>query len=139
MRNWNKLYKTYVERYNKKAVKSPVGMEEIYNFSEFQAVYTALENDRLAEIEAGKRKVANITQDLVAKQEKYEMTTKQAAIVQQRMEELYGERVSLHQIRLGKTGEFWRDVKQAQQELKSQGMVGKENAKIIASTFFGSV
>lgn len=138
MRNWNKLYKTYVEKYNKKVAKSPVGMDEVYNFSEFQAIYTALENDRLAEIEAGKRKVANITQDLVARQEKYEMTTKQAAVVQKRMEELYGERVSIRQIRLGKTGEFWGDVKQAQQELKSKGIVGKENAKIIASTFFGS-
>lgn len=138
MRNWIKLYKTYVARYNKKAVKSYVGMEEIYNFEEFRAVYSALEADRISEIKAGKRKVANITQDLIARQELYELTMKQAKVVQKRMEELYGEKISIRQIRLGKTGEFWDDVRQAQQDLKSQGIVGKENAKIIASTFFGS-
>ena len=138
MRNWIKLYKTYVARYNKKAVKSYVGLEEVYNFEEFRAVYSALEADRMSEIKAGKRKVANITQDLIARQEMYEMTMKQAKVVQKRMEELYGEKKSIRQIRLGKTGEFWNDVRQLQQDLKSQGIVGKENAKIIASTFFGS-
>lgn len=138
MRNWIKLYKTYVARYNKKAVKSYVGLEEVYNFEEFRAVYSALEADRISEIKAGKRKVANITQDLIARQELYELTMKQARVVQKRMEELYGEKMSIRQIRLGKTGEFWSDVRQAQQELKDKGMVGKENAKIIASTFFGS-
>ena len=139
MRNWIKLYKTYVARYNKKAVKSYVGMEEIYNFEEFRAVYSALEADRISEIKAGKRKVANITQDLIARQELYELTMKQARVVQKRMEELYGEKMSIHQIRLGKTGEFWSDIRQAQQELKDKGIVGKQNANIIASTFFGSV
>ena len=138
MRNWIKLYKTYVARYNKKAVKSYVGMEEVYNFEEFRAVYSALEADRMSEIKAGKRKVANITQDLIARQELYKLTMKQARVVQKRMEVLYGEKMSIRQIRLGKTGEFWSDVRQAQQELKDKGIVGKENAKIIASTFFGS-
>ena len=138
MRNWIKLYKTYVARYNKKAVKSYVGLEEVYNFEEFRAVYSALEADRISEIKAGKRKVANITQDLIARQELYELTMKQARVVQKRIEELYGEKMSIRQIRLGKTGEFWADVRQAQQELKDKGIVGKENAKIIASTFFGS-
>ena len=138
MRNWIKLYKTYVARYNKKAVKSYVGLEEVYNFEEFRAVYSALEADRISEIKAGKRKVANITQDLIARQELYELTMKQARVVQKRMEELYGEKMSIRQIRLGKTGEFWSDVRQAQKELKDKGIVGKENAKIIASTFFGS-
>ena len=139
MRNWIKLYKTYVARYNKKAVKSYVGLEEVYNFEEFRAVYSALEADRISEIKAGKRKVLNITQDLIARQELYELTMKQARVVQKRMEELYGEKVSIRQIRLGKTGAFWDDVRQVQQDLKSQGIVGKENAKVIASTFFGSV
>ena len=138
MRNWIKLYKTYVARYNKKAVKSYVGLEEVYNFEEFRAVYSALEADRISEIKAGKRKVANITQDLIARQELYKLTMKQARVVQKRIEELYGEKMSIRQIRLGKTGEFWSDVRQAQQELKDKGIVGKENAKIIASTFFGS-
>ena len=138
MRNWIKLYKTYVARYNKKAVKSYVGLEEVYNFEEFRAVYSALEADRISEIKAGKRKVANITHDLIARQELYQLTMKQARVVQKRIEELYGEKMSIRQIRLGKTGEFWSDVRQAQQELKDKGIVGKENAKIIASTFFGS-
>ena len=138
MRNWNKLYKTYVERYNKKVATSPVGMDEVYSLSEFMSVYTAMETDRMAEIRAGKRKVANITQDIVARQQAYDLSMKQAKVVQKRMEELYGEKISIRQIRLGKTGEFWDDVRQVQQELKSQGIVGKENAKIIASTFFGS-
>lgn len=139
MRNWNKLYKTYVERYNKKAIKSPVKMEEIYDINEFKSNYTAMERVRKAEIKKGKRKVANITQDIVAKQQLYDFTTKQAKAIQENMEKIYGKKVSIRQIRLGQTGEFLDDVRQLQQELRSQGIVGKENAKIIASTFFGSL
>ena len=63
MRNWNKLYQTYLKNYQKRKDKSIVGMEEKYTFFEFQAMYTALENDRKLEIKKGTRKVANITQD----------------------------------------------------------------------------
>ena len=138
-RNWDKLYSTYIKTYEKKQQTSRVGMEEIYNKYEFRAIYTALETDRKLQIKKGQRKVANIMQDLVARQQEYEYSFNQAKLLKKRIKEIYNEDISIYQIRLGKTGKFWEDVKLAQQELAEKGITGEQARKIIASTFFGSL
>lgn len=138
MRNWNKLYATYKKAYEKKKAKSTVAMEDMYSKRDFIATYTALEEDRMEEIKQGTRKVANITQDLVSRQVEYKYSYKQAAVIQKQLNELYGEKVSIRRIREGSTGEFWNDVRQAQSELRSQGIYGAKMNAIIAQEFFGS-
>lgn len=138
-RNWDKLYSTYIKIYEKKQQRSRVGMEEIYNKYEFRAIYTALETDRKLQIKKGQRKVANIMQDLVARQQEYKYSFKQAKLLKKRIKEIYNEDVSIYQIRLGKTGKFWEDVKLLQQKLDENGIRGAQARRIIASTFFGSL
>lgn len=100
-RNWDKLYSTYEKSYYKKAARSKVGMEDKYSKTEFKVMYTALENDRLKEVKKGERKVLNVTQDLVARQEKYLFTTKQARNIQTAYLQEYGDKLKLSSIRSG--------------------------------------
>lgn len=81
------MYSTYNKRYNKQmeliAKESERGipvpeMTAPYNYNQFKMVYTAMENTRQTEISKGRRKVLNITQDMVRKQQKYELSYKQA-------------------------------------------------------------
>ena len=138
MRNWNKLYQTYKKVYEKKKAKSTVAMEDMYSKRDFIATYTALEADRMEEIKQGTRKVANITQDLVGRQVEYKYSYKQAEVIQKQLNELYGEKISIRKIREGQTGEFWNDVRQAQSELRANGVSGTKMNAIIAQEFFGS-
>lgn len=139
-RNWDKLYNTYVKTYNKKALRSKVGLEEIYNKDEFKAVYTALENTRKLEIKKGQRKVANITQDLIAKQEKYEYSLKQAKELKKALKETLNINYKIKDIRTGqfRSEEFWKLVKESKKELLLQGYNITEVNKMISGTFFGS-
>ena len=138
MRNWNKLYQTYKKVYEKKKAKLTVAMEDMYSKRDFIATYTALEEDRMEEIKQGTRKVANITQDLVSRQVEYKYSYKQAEVIQKQINELYGEKISIRKIREGQTGEFWNDVRQAQSELRANGVSGTKMNAIIAQEFFGS-
>ena len=152
MRNWNKLYTTYVSKYVKKQTSvvrenirrklhgetKLLSMEDMYSKRDFIATYTALEEDRMKEIKQGTRKVANITQDLVGRQVEYKYSYKQAKIIQKQLNELYGEKVSIQKIREGQTGEFWNDVRQAQSKLRANGVSGTKMNAIIAQEFFGS-
>ena len=76
-------------------------MEEKSTFFEFQAMYTALENDRKLEIKKGTRKVANITQDLIAKQELYSYSVKQAKELRKALKIKFGRDFKLKDIRIG--------------------------------------
>ena len=141
MRNWNKLYQTYLKNYQKRKDKSIVGMEEKYTFFEFQAMYTALENDRKLEIKKGTRKVANITQDLIAKQELYSYSVKQAKELRKALKVKFGQDFKLKDIRMGllnEDAEFWNYIKEFKEGLIKQGVSRKETREIISSTFFGS-
>ncbi len=134
-RNWNKLYSTYGKRYANKVAKSRVGMEEKYSFEEFKVVYEALENDRKKELQSGARKVANITQDIVARQEKYVYTLKQAKTLRNAMREQFNEEYKLKDIRAGvvKTKEFWDVVNEYRKQTQNQ-----VDAPTIGQVFFGS-
>lgn len=152
MRNWNKLYATYVSRYLKKQTAIVIdklssklhgetnllSIEDMYSKRDFIATYTALEADRMEEIKQGTRKVANITQDLVNRQVEYKYSYKQAKVIQNQLNELYGEKISIQKIRKGVTGEFWEDVRQKQSELKANGVHGTKMNAVIAQEFFGS-
>lgn len=137
-RNWGKLYNTYVKTYNKKALRSKVGLEEIYNKDEFKAIYTALENTRKLEIRKGQRKVANITQDLIAKQEKYEYSLKQAKVLKEALKRALNINYKIKDIRTGqfRSEEFWKMVKESKKELLLQGYGVTEANKIITDTFW---
>ena len=141
MRNWNKLYATYVKTYNKKAAKSIVGMEQLYTVLEFKSMYTALENDRLAQMRKGTRKVLNITQDLVAKQELYEYSLKQARALKKALKQEFNETYTIKALRLGKvqkTEEFWDLVRKYQIELRDKGLSSADIKESVGQTFFGS-
>lgn len=141
MRNWNKLYATYVKTYNKRAAKSIVGMEQIYTILEFKSMYTALENDRLAQVRKGTRKVLNITQDLVARQELYEYSLKQARTLKQALKQEFDENYTIKALRLGKvqkTERFWDLVRKYQIELRNKGLKPTDIKESVGQTFFGS-
>lgn len=126
-RNWDKLYRSYYKRYKQELAKSNVPIEPIYNKREFKAMYSSLESDRLQEIKAGKRKVLNITQDLVRSQKEYAYTSKQAKVLQQALKEQTGHKYSLKALREGNVQRdqaFWNAVR------TFEGNVGQE--------FFGS-
>lgn len=132
-RNWDKLYSTYEKSYYKKAARSKVGMEDKYSKTEFKVMYTALENDRLKEVKRGERKVLNVTQDLVAKQEKYLFTTKQARNIQTAYLQEYGNKLKLSSIRSGTVNlnNFWDLV-------KSYASIRSSNDPTVGQVFFGS-
>lgn len=140
-RNWNKLYATYEKTYAKKLSKSKVGMTGKYDFYKFKVIYSALENDRKAEIRKGQRKVANITQDLVARQEQYEFTQKEAKTIKKALKEQYGMTFKLFDVRVGNLQEidaFWDVVRQYREELLNQHMNKEEVRKKVGQVFFGS-
>lgn len=121
-RNWDKLYSTYEKRYYSKLKKSKVGLEDKYSKTEFKVMYTALENDRKKEVSRGKRKVLNITQDLIARQEKYERTTKQARVLRNAYAQQYGKKLKISDIRMGtvQLDNFW-DLVRAYEENMQEG------------------
>ena len=132
-RNWDKLYSTYEKSYYKKAARSKVGMEDKYSKTEFKVMYTALENDRLKEVKKGERKVLNVTQDLVARQEKYLFSTKQARNIQTAYLQEYGDKLKLSSIRSGtvQLNNFWDLV-------KSYASTRSNNDPTVGQVFFGS-
>lgn len=121
-RNWDKLYSTYEKRYYSKLKKSKVGLEDKYSKTEFKVMYTALENDRKKEVSRGERKVLNITQDLIARQEKYERTTKQARVLRNAYAQQYGKKLKISDIRMGtvQLDNFW-DLVRAYEENMQEG------------------
>lgn len=140
-RNWDKLYQTYVKGYNRKSAKSEVGLDEIYSPAEFRAIYTALEADRKREIEAGTRKVANITQDLIARQELYDYSFKQAKAIKKAIYLEYGENVRLKDIRKNSselTDDFWDLIRNERKRLFAERLSASEVADYISETYFGS-
>lgn len=142
MRNWIKLFTTYNKMYDKKLATSKVGMEARYNLDEFKAMYTGLENDRKREIRKGTRKVANVTKDLVARQENYLYTMKQAKTLKKAMQEQFNENYKLKDIRSGaiRTEAFWQHVKEVKKllEVNNPLLTKGEVNEYISETFFGS-
>ena len=132
-RNWDKLYSTYEKSYYKKAARSKVGMEDKYSKTEFKVMYSALENDRLKEVKKGERKVLNVTQDLIARQEKYQFSTKQARAIRTAYAQQYGKKLKISQIRMGTTqlDNFW-DLVRAYEENMQEGDAP------VGQVFFGS-
>lgn len=132
-RNWDKLYSTYEKSYYKKAARSKVGMEDKYSKTEFKVMYSALENDRLKEVKKGERKVLNVTQDLVARQEKYERTIKQARALRNAYAQQYGKKLKISEIRMGtvQLDNFW-DLVRAYEENMQEGDAS------VGQVFFGS-
>lgn len=132
-RNWDKLYSTYEKSYYKKAARSKVGMEDKYSKTEFKVMYSALENDRLKEVKKGERKVLNVTQDLVARQEKYLFTNKQARNIQTAYLQEYGNKLKLNSIRAGTVNlnNFWDLV-------KTYTAARTVNDPTVGQVFFGS-
>lgn len=108
-------------------------MEDKYSKTEFKVMYTALENDRLKEVKKGERKVLNVTQDLVARQEKYLFTTKQARNIQTAYLQEYGDKLKLSSIRSGtaQLNNFWDLV-------KSYASTRSSNDPTVGQVFFGS-
>ena len=137
-RNWIKLYSTYSKNYDKKAIKSKVGFEEKYSLDEFMGIYTAIENERKLEVKQGKRKVLNVSQDLLAEQEKYLYSMKQAKELKKALKKYYNLDYKIKDIRTNsdKTDEFWKAVSDYKKQLKLQGV--KDVNNVISSTFFGS-
>ena len=116
-------------------------MEQIYTMLEFKSMYTALENDRLSQVRKGTRKVLNITQDLVAKQELYEYSLKQARALKKALKQEFNENYTIKALRLGKvqkTDEFWDLVRKYQIELRDKGLSSADIKKAVGQTFFGS-
>lgn len=137
-RNWIKLYSTYSKNYDKKAIKSKVGFEDKYTLNEFKTMYTAIENERKLQVKHGERKVLNVSQDLLAKQEKYLYSMKQAKELKKALKEYYDLDYKIKDIRTDsiKTDEFWKAVSDYKKQLKLQGI--KDVNSVISSTFFGS-
>lgn len=132
-RNWDKLYSTYEKRYYSKLKKSKVGLEDKYSKTEFKVMYLALENDRKKEVSKGERKVLNITQDLIARQEKYELTTKQARAIRNAYAKQYGKKLKISDIRMGakRLDNFWDLVREYRENMQ-------EGDLTVGQVFFGS-
>ena len=108
-------------------------MEDKYSKTEFKVMYSALENDRLKEVKKGERKVLNVTQDLIARQEKYQFSTKQARAIRTAYAQQYGKKLKISQIRMGTTqlDNFW-DLVRAYEENMQEGDAP------VGQVFFGS-
>lgn len=158
---WEKLYDTYKTNYKKESMKrSKATLEKMYDKNMFKTMYTALENTREEEIRQGKRKVANIQQDLVRKQREYDYSLKQAKNIQEallrqkigneKLEELTKKEKQLlykkegwqvQNIRLSKSeaiNQFKDDIKASYHNFRNAGLTSKEAAKKIGQIFFGS-
>ena len=132
-RNWDKLYSTYEKRYYLKLKKSKVGLESKYSKTEFKVMYLALENDRKKEVSRGERKVLNITQDLIARQERYEFSTKQARAIRNAYTQQYGKKLKISEIRMGtiQLDNFWDLVRTYRENMQ-------EGDASVGQVFFGS-
>ena len=106
MKNWTKLYNRYEKMYDAKKAKSEVGMEEKYSELEFKTMVVSMESD----VRTGVTHSKDIVRDLVNKQEKYKYSIKQAKVIQERLEYLYGSKYSIKEIRKGDSGEFSKDI-----------------------------
>lgn len=130
-RNWTKLYETYKKKYNRVNASSTVPMERLYTKIEFEKMYVALESDRRREIKAGTRKVANITQDLIARQKQYDFSQKQAKIIQKALKERYGEKWTIKEIREG-------SARQTTEYLFAEVNQVSKQTDEVGAVFFGS-
>ena len=140
-RNWTKLYRTYSKHYNRLAKKSDVGMTEKYSKFEFKAAYGELEDKRLKQLNKGERKVLNITQDIVADQQKWEYSFKQAKALKQGLQLTFSDfdkSIRIRDIRAGRvdTEEFWKQITAYKNSLTN--ISGSNKAKLVGQVFFGS-
>lgn len=143
-RNWKKLYKTYIDNYNKSAINNLNQMADKYNMIEFKMKYTALENDRKKEILKGKRKILNIQQDIIRKQT-YELSKGQALAVKYTLKETKGLDLKLRDIRRGKYGSnkelisiTFREIADQYNDLIDSGYSTIQAKKMISTVYFGS-
>ena len=134
MKNWTKLYNRYEKMYDAKKAKSEVGMEEKYSELEFKNMVVSMESD----VRTGVTHSKDIVRDLVNKQEKYKYSIKQAKVIQERLEYLYGSKYSIKEIRKGDSGEFWKDIEVYKKDLIAGGSTTSGANKIISEVFFGS-
>lgn len=142
MKNWDKLYENYVNKYIKKREKSPVSMTPILTKAEFMGTYVSVENERKAQVKAGKRAaVTNITRDIVSEQQEYAYSVKEARAIRNAYKHLdLADDISYKRIRTGEINldEFWDMVRANQQYYKDLGYSSKRVNEIIAQEIFGS-
>lgn len=142
-RNWGKLFSSYVKQYNKISAKSPVPVESQLSLEEFKAQYTGMYNDRISDVKAGKRVAAtNITRDIVARQQMYKYSVRQAREIADQLRDWNVPGVTYKDIRLNRNPEaiqaFWDEVRAQQEDYRRFGFSGKEISRFIAQEFFGS-
>lgn len=140
---WKKLYETYKNRYYKAQAKQP-GMKKLYNLGEFKSFYTELEYGRKKAITKGFRKVANITQDLVRKQQ-YQLSQAQGKTLLSALKAKGAKDVTLLKLRQGKYGNYAGRVKEFYDligarytELMKTGVTSEDASYQIGQEFFGS-
>lgn len=133
-------YETYVKAYEKKktqlAKKGYSMYDEMLSASEYQISYTALRNDQLEQVAAGKRKGAsNILRDLVNDQA-YKLT-RQQALNMRKAARRAGMEYTLADLQTG-TINFSSILDEKRWNLIAKGYSKGEAALLISQEYFGS-
>lgn len=142
-RNWGKLFSSYVKQYNKISAKSPVPVESQLSLEEFKAQYTGMYNDRISDVRAGKRVAAtNITRDIVARQQMYKYSVKQAREIANQLKDWNVPGVTYKDIRLNRNPEaiqaFWDEVRAQQKIIEDLDFQAKKLADSLLKNFLGA-
>lgn len=134
-------YETYVRAYREKqnqlARRGYRMYDELMSASEYATQYTALRNDQLKDVAAGRRKRAgNVLRDLVNDQA-YQFTKKQA-MKQLEVAKQFGHKTNIQRLMSGTDTEFTRILQEQRQLLKEEGYSNQEINLIMSQEYFGS-
>lgn len=136
-------YQRYVEWYHKQediVARKGHGMySAMYSEKRFQEKYKFTKNDLALDVKQGKRKAIGNVYQYMARDQSYLMDYSTQRALRNTLPDLKPSRFeTLDQVKGRMTDDDWGIVHQAYNDAKASGMSGKEAAKFIARTFFGS-
>lgn len=138
MRNITTLYREYREQYNDAAKKlmKKMGLEMYdaqLNFQEFDAIFTAMKNDRKLD-KMSKADEESILHEIIVRQ-RTELSPQQARAYQEGYKKVYGEEISLKEAYIAGPA----NINELNERMIADGITDSyERRHIIAVTFFGS-
>ena len=136
-------YQRYVEWYHKQenivSRKGHSMYSNMYSEKKFQEVYKFTRNDLALDVKEGRRKAIGNVYQYMARDQSYLLDYSTQKALRKTLPDLNPSRFeTLDQIKRRMTDLDWDVVRQTYDAAKASGMSGKEAAKFIARTFFGS-
>ena len=133
-------YKKLYETTEKKMKSMGYEMAEtMYSEIEWKTMYAAEKQDRLIEVNEGKRTTTGDINRQLVKEATYKYSDKQArGYLQKLKKDEKAKGVKLLDIRSGKVEIDWEEITSQMEEYKEQGIEGPRMYKMISQEFFGS-